>query len=210
MKKMMTIVAVGMCVLLLFTGVCQAANMQGGPEYSIAQADTMAPAIGLVPDTATPVDQSGRTAGVLGSGVVLFLTVGAAMGFADVAHRGIPGPQDAGMVLQAEVTKTQDFDGAGLDMGEGFDPGGIGKLVAGVVTVVGDPDLANTDETYAFHLEESADNVTFADCGLPLAVTAEGVYVVKGILTKRYVRLVLDVDGTSPSIKYSASLNVNV
>lgn len=58
--------------------------------------------------------------------------------------------------------------------------------------------------------DQSADNVTFADCGLPLAVTAEGVYVVKGILTKRYVRLVLDVDGTSPSIKYSASLNVNV
>lgn len=125
---------------------------------------------------------------------------------ANVGHRGIPGPQDAALEVQAAVTKTANFDGAGLDLGKGFEPGGIGKLVAAVVDVTA-LDLTSGNETYALTLQESADNVTFAACGLATAVTSAGVKIVKGIATKRYVRLSLAAGGTTPSITYSAKLN---
>ena len=143
---------------------------------------------------------------------ILLVALAGAPAMADVANRGVPGPQDSNLVIQAAVTKVADFDGAGLDLGEGFDPGGVGKVMTAVITVTA-ADRANSDETYAFHLEESDDNNTFVDCGVPesievsAATATVGVYVAKGIVTKRYVRLVLDVDGSTPSITYSAYLN---
>jgi len=142
----------------------------------------------------------------IGLGVLAMVAIAMAPAMADVENRGIPGPQDAELVLQAGVTKTVDFDGAGLHLGTGFAPGGIGKLISAVITVTA-LDQTTGNETYAFHLEESADDQTYVDCGVPLAVAATGVFVAKGIQTLPYSRLVLDVDGDTPSITYSANLN---
>lgn len=140
--------------------------------------------------------------------LIALLAIGAMLApkMADVANRGVPGPQDSNLAIQASVTKTADFNGAGLDLGEGFDPGGVGKVFAAVIDVTA-IDFTSSDETYAFHLEESDDDATYVDAGVPVDVDEVGVHVAKGIVTKRYVRLVLDVDGSTPSITYSAHLN---
>lgn len=143
-----------------------------------------------------------------------FLVTGLAM--ANVENRGIPGPQDTDLLLQAAVTKTANFDGTSVDLGAGWDPGGIGKMMAAVIDVTA-ADRANQDETYAFHLQESdAVDSGFVACGVAVSVTVAttvatlGTYVAKGIVAKRFVRLSLVVANTTPSITYSAYLNPNV
>lgn len=115
---------------------------------------------------------------------------------------------DGSLVIQAEVTKTDSFDGAALDMGEGYQPGGLGQLLAAVVDV-SDLDKAAGNETYSLKLQESADGVNnWADIGPAVAVTEMGTAVVKGIVTNRYLRLVLTAGGTTPSITYSAQIGM--
>jgi hypothetical protein len=152
---------------------------------------------------------------LLGIIALAALAAMAAMAMADVAHRGIPGPRDAELLLQDTVTKTADFNSTGLDLGSGFAPGGIGVAMAGVIEVTA-ADRASSDETYAFTLQESDDNATFVACGVPVSVTVSGAtstignYVAKAIVSKRYVRLSLDLGGTTPSVTYKATLNPNV
>lgn len=100
------------------------------------------------------------------------------------------------------AVRTADANGAGVDT-KGYNS-------AKAVIVAGDIDLTNTDETYAFHVEESSDNSTFTDvAGATGTVTADNDVVqirIDGLGTsrQRYLRIVLDVDGTTPSIPCSA------
>jgi hypothetical protein len=118
----------------------------------------------------------------------------------------IPTPQDAALVLQASVTKTTSFNSAGLDLGSGFAPGGLGVALAAVVQVTA-IDTSSGNEAYSITLEQSDDNATFAPAGASLAVAATGVFAANGRITKRYVRLVMTAGGTTPSITYKAWLN---
>jgi hypothetical protein len=118
----------------------------------------------------------------------------------------LPTPQDASLLMQDTTTKTANFQTAGLDLGSGFAPGGLGKPAAAVVHVTA-LDLASANETYAFTLEESADDVTFTAAGASASATATGAVAVRGWITKRYVRLSLVVGGTTPSVTFKAWLN---
>jgi hypothetical protein len=118
----------------------------------------------------------------------------------------IPTPQDQALVLQTAVTKTASFNSAGLDLGAGFAPGGLGQPMAAVVHATA-VDRTTGDETYSFVLQESDDNATFVAAGAAAAVSAAGAYAAKGHVTRRYVRLALTASGTTPSITYGAWLN---
>lgn len=119
---------------------------------------------------------------------------------------------DADLEIQAAATKDANFSGAWLDLGEGYAPGGLGESVGAVLNVTA-RDFTTGNETYSFVLQQTgpdADGVADASAaeaiGAAVAVTATGLAVVKGLLTKRFVRLVLTVGGTTPSITYSALL----
>lgn len=100
------------------------------------------------------------------------------------------------------AVRTADANGTGIDT-KGYNS-------AKAVIAAGDIDLTTTDETYAFKIQDSADNSTFADVsGLTTTVTADDQVKnirIEGLGTsiKRYIRVVLDVGGTSPSIPCSA------
>jgi hypothetical protein len=118
----------------------------------------------------------------------------------------LPTPQDTALLMQDTTTKTASFNTAGLDLGSGFAPGGLGKPVAAVVNVTA-IDTSSGNETYSFTLEESSDNATFTAAGAAQAVTATGGFAVRGWLTKRYARLALTAGGTTPSVTFKAWLN---
>jgi hypothetical protein len=118
----------------------------------------------------------------------------------------IPTPQDTQLVLQDTVTKTASFTSAGMDLGGGYAPGGLGQPVAAVVNVTA-LDTADGNETYAFALHESDDNVSYAAAGATAEALAVGTVAVKARIKSRYVRLVLTAGGTTPSITYKAWLN---
>lgn len=86
----------------------------------------------------------------------------------------------------------------------------MGYTSAKAVIVAGDIDLTTTDETYAFKVQDSADNSTFADVsGLTTTVTADNQVKnirVDGLGTsiRRYVRIVATLGGTTPSCPVSA------
>lgn len=96
------------------------------------------------------------------------------------------------------ATRTADANGTGVDT-KGYND-------AMLVVSVGDIDLADTNETYAVNLEESDDNSSFsAVSGFSITITADNQCKELRIpdlnLTrKRYLRAVLDVGGTTPSI----------
>jgi hypothetical protein len=125
----------------------------------------------------------------------------------------IPGPPDGALALTASVTKAASANSDWLDLGQGFEPGGLGMLIAGVVDVSAITTAGG--ETYAFHLEEAPpdeDGVVDAGnavaIGVAVSAAAVGIVLAKGILTKRFVRLSLVVAGTgSPSITYTGQLN---
>ncbi len=126
----------------------------------------------------------------------------------------IPGPMDANQELQESTTKAADFSGTWLDLGEGYAPGGLGLPAAAVIDVTA-RDFTTTDETYSFTLEETdpdangdPDATKIRAIGVAAAVTDTGLALAKGLITGRFVRLSLDVGGTSPSITYSSYLGV--
>ena len=118
----------------------------------------------------------------------------------------IPTPQDTRLLIQDTTTKTAAFNTPGLDLGAGFLPGGLG-LAAGVVLQVTAVDLADGNETYAFTVQESTDNVTFTAASAAVNVTAVGTTPLRTRITKRYVRVSLAITGTTPSITFKAWLN---
>ena len=118
----------------------------------------------------------------------------------------LPTPQDTALLMQDTTTKTANFNTAGLDLGSGFAPGGLGKPVAAVVNATA-LDASSGNETYTLTLEESNDNASFTSAGAAQTLTASGAVAVRGWLTKRYARLALVVGGTTPSITFKAWLN---
>lgn len=93
--------------------------------------------------------------------------------------------------------------------GTGVDTQGYSDAMA--VIAVGDLDLASGNETYAFTVEESDDNSSFsaAISGLTASATADNQVKVIRITNlnttrKRYLRISLDVGGTTPSCPVSA------
>ena len=99
---------------------------------------------------------------------------------------------------------TADSNGAGVDT-KGYDD-------AMIIVNAGDIDLASADETYVIELEESDDNSTFTDVsGVSVTITADdtvGVARVSelNVVRKRYLRLVLNVGGTTPSFPGGAMI----
>ena len=118
----------------------------------------------------------------------------------------IPTPQDSQLLLQDTTTKTAAYNTPSVDLGAGFSPGGLGKPAAAVVHVTA-VDTADGNESYAFVLQESADNVTFTAAGAAAGVTAPGAHAVRGWLTRRYARVALTVGGTTPSVTFKSYLN---
>jgi hypothetical protein len=100
------------------------------------------------------------------------------------------------------AVRTADANGTGVDT-KGFRDGMA-------VISVGDLDLASGNETYAFNIEESDDNSTFAAVsGLTVSATADDqVKEIRladlNVTRKRYLRVVLDVGGTTPSCPCTA------
>jgi hypothetical protein len=111
---------------------------------------------------------------------------------------------DAIKVVQSLVpaTRTASANGTGVDT--------FGYNTALAVINAGDIDLANADETYAFKVQDSADNSSFADvAGLTTTVTADNdVKKIRidglGTSVRRYVRVVATLGGTTPSWPGSA------
>jgi len=117
----------------------------------------------------------------------------------------IPTPQDTQLLLQDTTTKTAAFNTNAVDLGAGFNPGGLGRPAAAVVSVTA-MDVGDGNESYTFTLQESSDNVSFSAAGASVAANP-GAVAVRGWLTKRYARLALTVSGTTPSITFKSYLN---
>ena len=100
------------------------------------------------------------------------------------------------------ATRTADANGTGVDT--------QGYRDAMLVVQAGDIDTASTDETYVIELEESDDNSTFTDVtAISVTIDADnetGVVRIPelNVVRKRYLRAVLNVGGTTPSIACSA------
>lgn len=99
--------------------------------------------------------------------------------------------------IRPQAALTADTNGVGVDL----------QLTDGPVFAIvsaGDIDLANADETYSFKLQESdASGGTYTDiAGATATITADNTtaLISTNQRTKRWVRAVLDVGGTTPSI----------
>ena len=118
----------------------------------------------------------------------------------------VPTVQDAQLLLQDTTTKTATYNSPAIDLGAGFSPGGLGVPVGALVQVTA-LDLADSNETYVFVLQESSDNVSFTPAGATAAATAIGTVPVRARVTKRYVRISVTIGGTTPSVTFKAWLN---
>jgi hypothetical protein len=124
----------------------------------------------------------------------------------------IPVMIDAAQHIEDAVTKTGNYNGATLDLGVGFAPGGIGEPVSAVVNITA-MDETSGNETYTFTLQESPDGTNWTACGIPTVLTAAGTspvqsYSVYGLVSQRYVRVALVVGGTTPSVTYSTDFGI--
>src|SRR5215213_7216398 len=106
------------------------------------------------------------------------------------------------------AVRTADANGTGVDT-QGYED-------AVLLVQAGDIDLASTDETYVFELEESDDNSTFTDVtGYDVTITADNeVDKVRipelNVAHKRYLRVVCNVGGTTPSVPVAATFLLSV
>lgn len=107
--------------------------------------------------------------------------------------------QDELLLLQAAGTFTATGNGAALDLGAAFAPGGGGLPCQCAVQVTA-IDTTDGNETYKFKLQDSPDNAAWTDRTPDTAATAVGACVVQGFIVQRYVRLVRTLAGTTPSI----------
>jgi hypothetical protein len=127
----------------------------------------------------------------------------------------VPQPLDTQLLVEAAITKTAAYNGASFDQGAGFAPGGVGMAMAALINVTA-CDRSSGDETYAFKLQESADNISFVDCGPSVSVDVAGAVAtlgminVPGFVSLRYQRVVHTPAGTTPSITYETYLSPNI
>jgi hypothetical protein len=107
--------------------------------------------------------------------------------------------QDANLVLQATVTKTADFDGAGLDL-----KGGTSRRMQQAKVLV--TALSGATPSVTFSVQDSADNATFAALGSCSPVTSVGASYIGFETSKRYIRLSADLSAGTSSVTYSAAV----
>lgn len=107
------------------------------------------------------------------------------------------------IVSLVPAVRTATANGTGVDT--------MGYTTAKLAVSAGTIDLASTDETYSFKVQDSADNSTFADVASLSAVAVTANNDMKnirvdglGTSVRRYVRAVLTAGGTTPSIACSA------
>ncbi len=114
---------------------------------------------------------------------------------------------DANLALQASVTKTATFNGAGVDLGAG--PSTKFPLFAEVIYSAATN--ASGSNTVTFSVDHSDDNSTFyahtsgAADAVSLSTTAQsGVVYIPIATRKRYVRLTVTVSGagSTPTVTY--------
>lgn len=97
--------------------------------------------------------------------------------------------------------------------GTGVDTAGYTEGMA--VITAGDLDLASGNETYAFSIEDSADNSSFAAVsGLTTTATADNdIKLIRlagiGTSLRRYVRVVATLGGTTPSWPGNATIHLS-
>lgn len=119
-------------------------------------------------------------------------------------------PADANAVLQASVTKTGTFNGAGMDLKGGTPRRGIFCRV-----VYSAASNASGSNAFTFSIDESSDNVTFfqktndaADV-VTLSTTVQAGEIFLPIETsKRYIRLTVTQvgAGSTPTITYKGEI----
>ncbi len=117
------------------------------------------------------------------------------------------GPVDTQLQLQAAGAVTASANGTALDLGAGWAPaaGGVPMLAILPFTAL---KRSAGNETYAFKLQDSPDNSTWTDAGANRATADDGyaadgttgLLAVGGFIRNRYVRLVMTLAGTAPTI----------
>jgi hypothetical protein len=108
---------------------------------------------------------------------------------------------DANAILQADVTKTATFTGTGLDLKTGTPRRGL-KARLRVGTVGG------TSPTLDVKIQESDDNTTYNDLVVFDRLTATGLGFETVETSKRYIRALATLGGTSPSFVYGIDLGI--
>jgi hypothetical protein len=115
---------------------------------------------------------------------------------------GNPLAYDVNSVLQASVTKTATFTGAGFDLKTGTPRRGLkARLLVGTVS--------GTLPTLDVTVQESADNTTFNNLVTFDQKTAAGEDWETVETTKRYIRHVATIGGTTPSFVYEIDLGLS-
>ena len=98
--------------------------------------------------------------------------------------------------IRAQAALTANTNGVAVDLIEAEGP-------VALLVFAGDIDTSSADETYVVKLQESATSGgTYTDItGASVAITADNAEgaVATGLRTKRFVRAVLTVGGTTPS-----------
>ena len=119
-------------------------------------------------------------------------------------------PYDANAVLQAAVTKTTAFNGAGFDLGTGTPRRGL-KIRFTATNVSG----AGAGGVFSPHIEHSDDNTTFTDLVYFDALTvgtaaATSQQWATAETDKRYIRLATDMSVTTstPTMTYYADIGI--
>ena len=107
---------------------------------------------------------------------------------------------DANAVLQASVTKTASFNSTGVDL-KGTPRRGLKARV--IVTAA-----SGTSPTLDPKVQHSDDNSTFTDLAAGAQLTATGEVFIPFETSKRYVRLVATIGGTTPSFTYQADIGL--
>lgn len=115
------------------------------------------------------------------------------------------GPVDSQLEIQSSTTITASTATDGLDLGDGFAPGEPGwPMIADIdVTALDD---SSGNESYAGKLQESSDNSNWSDVSPEVTFDAVGNYSLKGFVSKRFVRFLPALGGTTPSMTYKAQL----
>lgn len=118
---------------------------------------------------------------------------------------------DAKITLQASVTKTATFNGAGVDIKGTHVWGLVARIIYSAAT------NASGSNTVAFSIDHSDDNSTFyplasgTENNVALSTTAQAAEIFISFRTKkRYVRLTATVSGagSTPTITYGGELQL--
>lgn len=112
---------------------------------------------------------------------------------------------DQNLELMAAQTLTETGDSEKvIDLGAGYAPQPYRPL--GLELNVTARDYTTENETYVVDVQESADGQSYVSTGLKLTITATGHLRKVVTSTKRYLKLVWTLGGTTPSITADAWL----